>query len=281
MNQVCIKQIIQWIVAFTFSIFIMNAIVAGYEVSPAFLKRDGGATRGVWMPESFLVKGNEGRAISNVDANGYINENDNLIDSGYVLFMGNSQSDGIQVSTNRRYISLINAELQSINNDDMVYAYNVSASGYDFCDIVSGFTAAMQEFPNSAAIVLQIGGVSWTLEKLQQCIRQRTFSEEMRGGYMANHLTNRQRLEQVVKMGFPFLIYLKEERVEKVQLNFDGAFWYSMDKNKSAEEDVDDSLVWSTYEVVLDNVLGFLRSNYKDKLIILELPNISVVGGVY
>lgn len=30
------------------------------------------------MPGSFLVKGNEGRAISNVDANSYINEDDKL-----------------------------------------------------------------------------------------------------------------------------------------------------------------------------------------------------------
>lgn len=110
--------------------------------------------------------------------------------------MGNSQSDGIQVSANRRYISLISVKMQSVNSDDRVYAYNVSASGYNFCDIVSGFTTAMQEFPNSKAIVLQIGGVSWTLEKLQKCIRQRTFSEEMRGEYMLNYLTNRQRLEK-------------------------------------------------------------------------------------
>lgn len=50
-----------------------------------------------------------------------------------------------------------------------------------------------------------------------------------------------------------------------------------MDKSKSAEEDGDDSLVWSTYEaVLLDNALSFLRSNYKGKLIVLELPNITL-----
>ena len=99
------KQIIQWLFAIAISTFILNGIDACYELYPGYLHRDGGATRGVWMPHYFMVKSDEGRAISGVDGNGYINASDDLADSGYVLFMGNSQSNGIQVDAEKRYIS--------------------------------------------------------------------------------------------------------------------------------------------------------------------------------
>ena len=80
------------------------------------------------MPHYFIVKGDEGRAISGVDGNGYINESDDLADSGYVLFMGNSQTNGIQVDAEKRYISLLNVEFQHDNIDNKVWYTDSSVS---------------------------------------------------------------------------------------------------------------------------------------------------------
>lgn len=45
-----IKQTIQWFIAIAISIVILNCIVAFYALSPGFLHRDGGPTKGVWIP---------------------------------------------------------------------------------------------------------------------------------------------------------------------------------------------------------------------------------------
>lgn len=272
------KQIVQWFLAIVISLIILNSIVSFYALSPGFLHRDGGATRGVWMPESFIVKGDEGRSISRVDRNGYINVSDKLADSEYVLFMGNSQSNGIQVDADKRYISLLNHKLQEANADDRVYAYNVSADGSDFCDLVSGFTAAVQEFPNSRAVVLQIGSTNWSLDKLQNCTVQRPFMQEQTGAYMAAHLSGKQKLRHVIKVGFPFPIYLKEVKIKDIKLNFHNAFWHSEAGEISEEETILD-VDWDMYERALEDVCSFLHRNYDGQLFILELPSVSLRGG--
>ena len=71
------------------------------------------------MPHYFIVKGDEGRAISRVDGKGYINASDDLADSGYVLFWGNFQSNGAQVAAEKRYISLLNEKFQRDNRDNI------------------------------------------------------------------------------------------------------------------------------------------------------------------
>lgn len=277
MNTV-MKQATQWFAAIAASIVILNCIVAFYALSPGFLHRDGGATRGVWMPNSLIIKGDEGRSVSRIDGNGYINENDDLADSGYVLFMGNSQSNGIQVDVDKRYILLLNRKLQEVNMDTKVYAYNVSADGSDFCDLVSGFTAATQEFPDSRAVVLQIGSMDWSLDKLQNCTEQRTFSEEQKGAYMAAHLSNDQKLRHMIKLCFPFPIYLKEVKMKETKLDFHDAFWHAETEQEETIEDLKDMDMGEDYKRALEEVLVFLRQNYKGQIIILELPGVSLRG---
>lgn len=272
------KQIAQWALAAVIATIILNCIVACYELYPGYLHRDGGATRGVWMPHYFIVKGDEGRAISEVDGNGYINASNDLADSGYVLFMGNSQSNGIQVAVEKRYISLLNEEFHRDNIDNKVYAYNVSNDGNDFCDLVSGFTAAIEEFPNSHAIVLQIGNMNWPLDKMQNCTVQRPFSEEMRGAYISTHLSNNQKLLHEIRVVLPFPAYVIEKKFMAIEWDFDNAFWYHGEKTTVAQNTNDEN-TWNEYEDCLSEVLGFLRQNYSGEIIILELPYISLGGG--
>ena len=270
------KQIEQWMLAVVVGSIILNCIVACYELSPGLPHRAGGATEVIYVPNSFIVNSDEGRSISRVDGNGYINARNDLADSGYVIFMGNSQSDGIQVASEKRYISLLNTKFQHDNIDDKVYAYNVSNSGYDFCDLVSGFTAATEEFPNSRAIVLQIS-INWTLEKMQNCTAQRPFSEEMRGSYIGTHLSKGQKLRHIIKVFFPFPIYIRE-KILMIEWDFDNAFWYRGEKTTVAQNTNDENM-WNKYEDCLNEVLGFLRQNYSGEIIILELPYISLGGG--
>lgn len=268
------KQIFQWLFAIAISTVILNCIVACYELSPGLPHRTGGATEMVYVPNYFIVNSDEGRSVSRVDGNGYINASDDLADSGFVLVMGNSQSNGIQVNEDKRYISLLSEKLRIDDSDSKVYAYNVSHDGYDFCDLVEGFTAANQEFPNSRAVVLQIYS-DWSLDKMQSCTVQRPFSEEMRGSYIGAHLSVGQKFRHLIKIGFPFPMYLREKLL-KIEWDFDDAFWYL--EEDVVKENSDNEDMWDEYAECLDETLKFLRSNYTGDIVILELPGVSLSG---
>lgn len=216
----------------------------------------------------------EGKSISQIDSNGYINPSANLTDSDYILVMGNSQSNGIQVAEDRRYIALLNEKIKTEN--DKVYVYNISRDGQDFCDLVSGFNAAIQEFPDSKAVILQIGGVnSWSLEKMQNCMSQeRTFSEEMRGAYLGSHLSKLQKLKHIIKVTCPFPVYVMEKKIPSMNWGFEGSFWQS---NKVITSETSDNREeWIVYEEMLDEILKYLKQNYDREIVILELPSISL-----
>lgn len=268
------KQIVQWVLAVVIGTLILNCIVACYELSPGLPHRAGGATEVIHVPNSVIVNSDEGRSISRVDGNGYINASDDLADSGYVLVMGNSQSNGIHVNEDKRYISLLSEKLRIDDSDSKVFAYNVSHDGQDFCDLVSGFTAALQEFPNSRAVVLQIS-IDWTLDKMRSCTVQRPFSEEMRGSYIGTHLSDGQKLRHLIRIGFPFPVYLREKLL-KIEWDFDDAFWYS--EEAVVTENAENEDRWNEYAECLDEVLKFLRSNYTGDIVILELPSVSFMG---
>lgn len=265
-------QMIQWIIAIVVSGVILNVVVAFYSLTPGFIHRDGGPTEGIYIPNTVIIMGDEGKSISKIDNNGYINPSSDLVDSGYILVMGNSQSNAIQVEEDKRYIALLN---DRIRKNDKVYVYNVSKDGQDFCDLVVGFNAAIQEFPNSSTVILQIGGVNnWSYEKMQNCmLKERAFSEQMRGTYLGEHLSRIQQLKHIIKVTCPFPIYVMEKKVPNINGGFEGAFWPS---DRVITEENSDNWEWMAYEKTLDEILKYLKQNYVGKIIILELPSVSL-----
>jgi hypothetical protein len=70
MRQKIIKSFLAFVVAFA----IVNGFCMAYLRCPYWLDRTANATSGVWRPETYVLKGNEGFGIHKVDKNGYVND---------------------------------------------------------------------------------------------------------------------------------------------------------------------------------------------------------------
>lgn len=267
------QELLSWICALGIGFVIANFLVSFYFFEPGWFNRQGGATGMIYEPGGKIVRADEGYTVTHVDENGYINESSELSENGYVLILGNSQSNGNNVMPEDKYVQVLNRMLKTDRQDEGVCAYNISVGGTDFCDIVKGFDAAIREFPQSEAVVIQIQTTDFNVGKLQDCIVQRAFSEEERGSYLKEHITLKQKVLNSIKDYFPLWIYLWEIKSQKIDLDFESAFWYH-EGNAHLVADTGQSM--DEYEKVLDGVLKFLRSDYNGKVIIVNVPIISL-----
>lgn len=269
------KVLVEWFGAVVISFLIANFLIVFYFYDPGWITRDEGATRGIYEPGSVTVRADEGYTITGIDENGYINQSADLIESGYILNLGNSQSNGNNVMPENKFVALLNAKFQQLSNDNRTHVYNMSVGGYDFGDIVQGFEAAVSEFPDSRAIVIQIGTTELPIEKLESYKEQRSYSSEASAEFLVTNQDITQKLKNVVKDYFPLVTYVAELKLSKVDLAFEQAFWQDFGTTTEdgiASRENTESLE-KVYRETLNGVLSYLRETYQGKIIILYLPS--------
>lgn len=268
-----VNQILSWCVALAVSFLIANFLVFFYFYDPGWIKREGGATRGIYEPGSKIVRADEGYTITYVDENGYINQSADLVEKNYTLVLGNSQSNGNNVMPEKKWISLLNAKVQEHMKEEKVCVYNMSVGGYDFCDIVKGFKAAISEFPDSDTIIIQIMTTDLSPDNLRSSLlEQRIFTEEVRGSKLMENLTIEQTVRNYLKDLFPLLTYLSELKVPKWSVLMEGAFLHGQGEKTEITEDI----IEADYKINLEQVLNYLVSEYHGKIIIINLPQVSI-----
>ncbi len=271
-----LKEVASWIAALFSSFMIANFCLPFYFYEPGWIQRDEGATRGIYEPNRRIVRADEGFTVTSIDRNGYINQSTDLTDSGYVLVMGNSQSNGCNVMPDKKWIALLNSKIQNVKNEDTMQVYNLSVGGSQFCDQIQGIQAAMEEFPDSNALIIQITSTDMLAEELS-AIEQREFIEEARGEYLVTHLNFKQKLRNAIKDVFPLIVYISELKLSKIELGFGEAFLHGNQNIVYMAE----NLKWGPneekkYQKSLRDALLFLKNTYHGELIILNIPGISL-----
>lgn len=270
------KQIKQWTVAIAVSCLLMNIVVAFYSYDPGWIKRSGGATPGIYEAGRTIIKTDEGFSVTPVDDNGYLNTGTELAEN-YILILGNSQSNGVNVMPDEKYAELLNRRLKTDRSSDQMQVYNVSNGGADFCDIVKGFSAALEEFPGPRTVVIQILTTDLPTDKLKDSIVQREFLKETTSAYLEKNLSMEQKVRNILKDYFPLAIYMADMKLSQIRIDFSEAFWCS--GRQKAEEFLPEGSEEAGYEESLNNVLTFLRNGYDGNIIILNLPGINFEMG--
>lgn len=271
-----IKTGIQWSLAFILSFLIMNGIMFVYSYDPGWVKRSGNATPGFYEPGKKIVNFVEGFGISRVDDNGYINQTADLDESGYILVLGNSQANGNNVMPADKWVSLLNDSLKR-NANDKSKVYNVSRGGADFCDIVSGFSAAISEFGDADTVIIQIASTDFGVDKMKNSLVQRKYSEEMCADSMMRTLSFGQKMRNALKDYFPLVTFSLGEKITQMDLDFTNAFIYHQISNeteltnKHEETDFEEE-----YCRALNDMLSLLKENYDKRIIILNLPTVEI-----
>lgn len=274
-----IKTGICWCLAFILSFLIVNGIMFVYSYDPGWIRRSGNATPGIYEPGRRIVNCAEGYSISYVDDNGYINQMADLDEASYILVMGNSQANGNNVMPDEKWITLLNDSMK-INADDKSKVYNVSRGGADFCDIVSGFTAALFEFNNPDIIIIQIISTDFDISKMKDSLIQRKYSEDMCAASLMRELSLEQKARNCIKDVFPLLTFFFREKILQMNFDFSNAFYHCQesDKNelifKSEESNYE-----KEYSSALGEMLSLLKENFDGRIIILNLPAVEIERG--
>lgn len=260
------KQFIAWIGAFVLSFLIVNGVMFFYYKRPAWISRDMGASIGIYYPEKSIVYAYEGFGINETDKNGYVNPNVELA-SNYVLVMGSSHTQGKEVMSDERYSNLIN---KKITEGKRLYVYNIAIDANYFPSIVKHFEAALQEFPDSEAVVIEIGYTDFEEQELEDSLISVPYSKDTVGSALVDNMNLTQKVEVFVKEAMPLVVLLAYKQLASIDLGFEGMFCYTEPAEASEIQEAGNV---ENVEL-LDQSIEKLRESYKKPIIIVYHPEI-------
>lgn len=274
-----IKNIVSWVSAALGAFVVINIVCFLYNYDPSGCVRDGGAFYTTYQPGRTIINMQEGFGISHVDDNGYLNDSADLCEDGYVLILGNSMTNAVQVNHNQKYASLLNSKFQEKYMDNHVHSYLMARPGSDFAEAAQGVEAAVNEFPQAKAIVIQIVGgmLYYTSPSLEGVYNQRFYDYSQKPSVIISNQSVKGKLKTAVKDYVPVVAFLKHERNGDIKKAFDGAFLYR-------KSDVNDVTDWTQYkddeedgvsvELSIDEEIDRLTDLYRDSMQAKELIDV-------
>ena len=105
-------QLVQWVFALILGFLTVNLVYLCYHQPLKFYPTPAGVTAGLWMPGSAYVQHVEGNSITRADRHGFMNP-DLPRNKDYILMLGSSYTQGIEVSADEKFSYLVNEALSS------------------------------------------------------------------------------------------------------------------------------------------------------------------------
>lgn len=254
-------QIMQWICALLLGMTIVSAIGFFYYRPVGWLEREKNATSAVWEPNTVIVNFLEGGGIVRVDSRGYTNPWGKELDDELVLCIGSSHVQSKELMENKKYTSLLNEMLTS---EDKIKVYNLSRDAYLYPEIVAGFSAAIQEFPQAKIVVIDISNTNYSLEELEEALNQREYSAEQTGDKLYAELSAVEKLKIKIKDYLPITSILKHQmaQIQGTKADTIGA---AKDTQEVSERQ---------YAEALDATMKQMREAFSGEIIILYHPSV-------
>lgn len=265
-----IKKFTKYLICFFLSFVIVNAIAFVFYHDALWLPREGGATKGIYAPDHFILRSDEGFAFWRIDKNGYINRSED-IGEDYVLVFGKSQTNAVEVMPGNRYVDIL---------DDMLFketgkhVYCVARGGNTFSDLLSGFNALIKEFPYSSAVILEISGLD-SAQEMEMGLVQRSFDDKMNADYLLVHQTNKQKIAGFIKEYTPLLAYCINFKIPDIKIVDKNAFLQAKNSATVMASKTDEIYEEGKKEI-LEKALKMLRSEYDGRIIILYHPFVKI-----
>lgn len=200
------------------------------------------------------------------DQNGYNNANGDL-DKSYILLMGSSQVEGLQFAQEKNMTAVLNQYLGGTK--EHLRAYNMAISANFLPQIVKGFQAGISEFPDSEAVIIEVGSTSFRLDDLQNSMDQTVYDPASNGTYLAENLTAEQKLTGCIKQALPYVRLIMNKQLKNIDLFQENPFGLDPTSPQKQEEAVTDTVC---YGELLDEVFGLLREEYDKPIIIFYHP---------
>lgn len=260
-------QIFGWMLAIFVSFFLVNGLIFIYYNRPAWISREDGATIGVYHPEKTIYYAYEGWGINTTDENGYVNPR-KPIDEKYILTLGASHTQGKEVMMEDKYTSLLDSK---IGDTEKLSVYNMAVDGNYYPEIVKRFGAALEEFPDSEAIIIEIGDTDFLFEELQNSLKQTVHTENVSGKSLMESLSLTDTIKMHLKESMPLSILLVYKQFTGLDLGMEGAFIYEEMKEQTCSPGA--YTKQEDYQI-LDMTMKLLKKAYSNPIIIMYHPEV-------
>ncbi len=247
-----IRDIIKWAAALAIAYLLANiALIPYYHYTPGIPLEFNGTSE-IYYPGSVFYQASEGCSYGRFDANGYYNPAGSEDRDDYVLVMGSSHTMGKEVTNGKNYCRILEDKYH-------IPVYNMSMDGHLYTDVISGFSAAIRQFPDSSSIVIETAFTEYDIDDLKDALKQREYDEAMTGKVIAGNMKGFALLKSKIQTWFPYRILLKQ-RIRALKTDKD-------EPNTGTGEE---------YLKALNDTMQLMRKDYDKPIMILYHPSLSI-----
>lgn len=298
MSKKTLITILSWCGALAVALLLANGVSFFYRSGAGSIQRENAFSTSIRTPNSRIVRGAEGYGVNYVDENGYLNPRELQLGDEFILLLGSSHAEGLQVMQADNMAAALNRKLAGSGQ----IVYNLGTAGYTLPQIIKGFQAALEEFPNASAVLIETGVIAYSKETFQEALKQTTFDKASTGQALVASQGVSRRVRNAVLEVAPIISLLRAQ-FELLSFDFEGAFGigpalFSKNETKAADDPVkkttnEDGVVIEAAEAneaeasaaakeayydVLNQVFALLRSEFDKPIILLYHPALRMQG---
>lgn len=281
MSKKTIQAIISWCAALAIALLGANFVAFGYRSGAGSIQRTNAYSTSIRTPNSIIVRGAEGYGINAVDENGYLNDSTLPLKEHYILLMGSSHAEGLQVMQGNTMTSVLNRMLDP--NERTVY--NIGTAGQTFPLIAEGFRAAVEEFPNAEGVMMEISQLDFSDADFDRMMDQAVYSPESTGPALEQSLGFARRLRNNILGLLPVISQMRQQ-IDSINFSMSDAFGIAaflkrnqqpIAASETAAQDVMTQTGGSTYAERIGQVLAMLREEFDKPIIILYHSGVTLL----
>lgn len=277
MSKKTVITILSWCAALAVALLLANVVSFFYRSGAGSIQRENAYSASIRTPNSRIVRGAEGYGVNAVDENGYLNDSTQPLKHNYILLMGSSHAEGLQVMQKNTMTSVLNRML----NPDERTVYNLGTAGQTFPLIVEGFRAAIEEFPDAKAIMIEVQLLDFSQAEFDRAMDQAAFDPASSGRALEQSLGLARRLRNGILGVLPVISQLRQQ-IDSINFSMSDAFGIAafLEKNKAQQEAQETSAqaVESKYSERINRAMELLRDEFENPIIILYHSGVSLLG---
>ena len=270
-----IKALLSWCLAAVISLLIANLISFFYRSGAGSIPRENAFSTSIRTPNSRMVRASEGYGINHVDENGYLNDDTLPLKDNYILLMGSSHAEGLQVMQQDTMTSVLNRMI----DPSIRTVYNLGTAGYTLPLIIQGFQAGLEEFPHASAVMIEISQLTFSADELTQAMDQTKYDPASTGQALMQSLDTGLKTRNEILEYVP-LISLLRQQFDSMNLSMKDAFGIRdfLTSQKSSLPDPDaqstdaeaaEEKETAAFTNALNQALALLRAEFEGPIILL------------
>jgi len=280
-----VVTILSWGVALAVALLIANAVSFAYRSGAGSIQRANAFSSSIRTPNTVIVRGAEGYGINAVDERGYLNDSTLPLKEHYILMMGSSHAEGLQIMQKDTMTSVLNRMLDP--NERTVY--NIGTAGQTFPLIVEGFRAAMEEFPDTQGVMIEMSRLEFTEADFARAMDQADYDPASSGIVLEQSLGFSRRLRNNILGVLPVISQLRQQ-FDSMDFSMRDAFGIAalLEKSRASAAASEaapnpatsapaEQAGESAYAARMDQALALLRAEFDGPILILYHSGVTLL----